>query len=400
MEEGSQEDTISWRASINQVNLGDIVNLKGIVSVCSSHREASKYGNKSIHSCVNASTSLRVFSEHRIERQAFRMEPHSFLATSAFLLFLQVTISTSQVIDRSLCKDHPAFDNSLNPVLIRSWANGGSLPKVEQVAYLPRYIGHGYTPIEDPSSKKYIALDLFHTANAMRAPNIRVNFQRAALVYMFVNVDSTEFNKTLVATLPGWQSEGWAKRSFGGNNILYGVYEKLSRKMSTYVYVFSKTTTQDNFVEIPQSLFVKVRIEGISATGSFNLWIAESDGSGSKPVGKFNGKDVEPNKKCPNELHDAWRVKFENPADPSTKGVLFRTWHPQWDPCFWWYVYILFGCRSQDTVTSLLTSYLPASGEFCSNDSIPSLASYSRHQYLWTRAWVFPKGFDGLRSQV
>lgn len=260
----------------------------------------------------------------------------SLLLISSTLLLLQAPLSLAQMGQALLCTEHPAFTPSLTSVLVRSWTVNYALPPVEQVAYLPRYLGHGYTPVDDASSKKYVGLDLFHTANAMDAPNFRVNFQRSALVYLFVNVDSKQFNDTETVSLQGWNSEGWAKRSFGDDRITYGVYQKLTRKMSKYVYVFSKTTTEADYVDVPQAAFIKDRIEGVSVPGSFNLWIAESDGFASKPVGKLNGEDVKANKQCPQELHDAWRVEVDESDHPSVKGALFRTWHPQWDPCFWW----------------------------------------------------------------
>lgn len=74
-------------------------------------------------------------------------------------------------------------------MLISSWDYDISSPEAEQLGYLPRYTSHGYAPINEPSSSKFIGLDLFHTANIFYALTFRMSFQRDAMAYAFVDVD-------------------------------------------------------------------------------------------------------------------------------------------------------------------------------------------------------------------
>lgn len=257
------------------------------------------------------------------------------ISLSTLALF---SISIAQQSDDALrCKDHPAYSPSLNPVLISSWDYDLSSPEAEQLVYLPRYTGHAYAPIDDPSSTKFIGLDFFHTADFRRAPSFRMTFQRDAMVCIFVNVETANFDPDATVTLRGgWKSEGWVERVAGDATITYGVQETITRTMTRYAYVFSKNTNGQDYVDLPQTRFVKGRIVGITVPGSFNVWVAEADGSPSPPVGNFQGTTIKANTQCPQALHDVWVTPDDNPNDPDTNGVMFTTWHPQWDPCFWW----------------------------------------------------------------
>lgn len=235
-----------------------------------------------------------------------------------------------------LCTDHPAYTASLTPVLVSSWSLFLSLPDSEQVVYIPRYTGHRYAPTADTLSLKYAGLDFFHTASKPRTPNFRMHFQRAAMVYMFVDVPDANYDPAKTASLIGWTSEGWVSRVEGASTITYGIHQQLTKSMTTYAYVFSKVTSSGLYADMPQTRFVKKKISGISVPGTFNLWLAEADGSASPPVGTFAGAVVQPNTVCPAALHNTWVAFDGNTADTDTDGVAFGTWHPQWDPCFWW----------------------------------------------------------------
>lgn len=236
------------------------------------------------------------------------------------------------------CKAHPAYRSGLKPVLVSSWSYEFAANTAEQVAYLARYTGHVYAPVDDLSSRKYRGLDLFHTAAFPNAPNFRMHFQRPAKVYMLVDVADNKFDKNRAATLRKWKSEGWVQRVRGAATIEYGVHQTLERKMTKYAYVFSKTTGGKDFIDMPQTNFVKKKISGISVPGSFNILVAEIDGSASPNPGDYMGTAVRPNQRCPDKLHDAWMVPDDNRNDPDTRGIKFSSWHPQWDPCYWWYV--------------------------------------------------------------
>lgn len=259
-----------------------------------------------------------------------------FLSLVVLLATLSISLGMVQSDDALRCKDHPAFKSSFKSVLVSSWDFALSSPNKEQLAYIPRYTGHVYAPVDNPSSNMYRGLDLFHTANFVDAPPFRMTFQRAATVYMLIDVPSNMFDADVTVGLRGWTSVGWSKRMTGSDKITYGINENLERSMTLYAYVFSKKTGSNDYVNLPQTNFIKKRISGLNVKGSFNLLVAEGDGKPSPPVGTLNGLVIKPNTKCPDALHDTWRVPDDNPNDPDTRGVSFRSWHPQWDPCFWW----------------------------------------------------------------
>lgn len=102
-----------------------------------------------------------------------------------------------------VCKDHPAFEKSWKSVLVRSWSFSFIEPVVKQVAYLPRYTGHSYVPVDGKDPKKYLGLDIFHTTNDANAGSFRMNFQRPATVYMFVNVPDASVDVKAEVSLRG-----------------------------------------------------------------------------------------------------------------------------------------------------------------------------------------------------
>lgn len=268
-----------------------------------------------------------------------------------FFGFLFSVAAAQQSDDALRCKDHPAYNRRLKPVLISSWDYEVSSPESQQFVYLPRYNKHKYAPVGDPSSNKYNGLDLFYTAAFVRT-NLRMTFQRAALVYMLVSVESSNFSPEADVTLPGWRPEGWVERVVGESTITFGIHGSGSGKMARYAYVFSKSTSTDtkdkDSVSIIQGRFVEEQIMGISVEGVFNILVAEADGNPSLPVGTFQGKPISANKRCPDNLHNVWVTEDDNEDDMDTRGRTFETWHPAWDPCFWWYVGIV--CPPPSTI--------------------------------------------------
>lgn len=80
---------------------------------------------------------------------------------------------------------------------------------------------------------------------------------------------------------------------------------------------------------------------------SYDIYLGEADGSAPAPpaVAKaLNGVKVYPNSRCPPELHDVWMTPNVDEADEDTAGKSWRTWHPQVDPVYWWYVVASGGC--------------------------------------------------------
>lgn len=240
------------------------------------------------------------------------------------------------------CEEHPAYSSALKPVLIRAWKMPDGQPsKSQDVVYMPRYKKHQYTPLSG-NRNKYRALDYFHLVlfKTEQHNPITFYFQRPAKVYLFV--DPTDPNAAINAAdtpqLDGWKSEGFAELTKGSSPLKYGIYDTVERVLPTVVYVFSKLSSgTENVVMAPSSAAIKSSVTNLTIGGKYmNFWIAESNGKASKPVGKFQGKSVAPNKKCPDALHNAWYALDDNTEDADTRGVKFATWHPRWDPCFWW----------------------------------------------------------------
>lgn len=72
--------------------------------------------------------------------------------------------------------------------------------------------------------------------------------------------------------------------------------------------------------------------------GEVIVMLCEMDGS-APPVPKNPSQitaPILPNKECPEALHNAWVTKNTDNSDDDTRGKNWRTWHPQWDPCYWW----------------------------------------------------------------
>lgn len=85
---------------------------------------------------------------------------------------------------------------------------------------------------------------------------------------------------------------------------------------------------------------------------SYDIYLGEADGSApARPAvaQALNGVEVWPNSRCPQELHDVWMTPNVDEADEDTAGKSWRTWHPQVDPVYWWYV-----------VAMLAAPFLPA----------------------------------------
>lgn len=225
-----------------------------------------------------------------------------------------------------LCKAHPANNKPNKPVLVASWTQ---ISKIEQIqeTYLARYKQHKYEPVDSAENKnKYSGLDLFYTAK-LKDIKYRIFFQRSALVYLFLDTEVDTLTDALrrrAPSLAGWKREGWAMLATNNRNIKYGVYEKAEQQLDKFVYVLSKRTNKKFFVDVPE--IKKVARSNIPLSETANLWIAEGDGSPS-PVIKFNGSDIT-NKKCPGALHNMWKVR--------EGGKEYLTWHPMWDPCWWW----------------------------------------------------------------
>lgn len=100
-------------------------------------------------------------------------------------------------------------------------------------------------------------------------------------------------------------------------------------------YVFSKRFEGEAY--IPHQAWVKQNAKGVKARGDYVIMIAEEDGSASTaPKSPPGIKMIQPNARCPEALHDLWVTPDEDASDPDTVGKMWKTFHPRWDPCYFW----------------------------------------------------------------
>lgn len=270
----------------------------------------------------------------------------SLFLFSSFILFLEFS-SFSRAELGLQCSDHPAGGAPTNGVLIRSWENLDvkTRPVSKAPVYEARFDKFPYTAMTSKNGsgqKSYSGMDMFFIRGNSRGKKVvnlvRMHFQRPALVYMMLELTFAASKGIPIASLPGWNSEGVAVLSGTSNVYQYGIFQNNTMPFPPHVYVFSKPTTGNlNEIVLPQWKWIKSNVKGLQTKqGLFHLRISEADGSPSSIPTLFNGVKILPNMQCPKSLHDAWGVENDDVTDTTTKGQLFGSWHPPWDPCFWW----------------------------------------------------------------
>lgn len=254
-----------------------------------------------------------------------------------------------------MCRDQSIYSKSLKPEIIRSWSYAEQESRkmfFETSFYVPRFSEHTYAPEGDQYSKKYEGLDLFWTASMGESAIkefVQLSFQREAKVYLMVHMRGGRRRRrrwarrrrrghqsepeTITATLPGWKSEGPAVLVKGdGHEARFGVQKHKYRGAKTDVFVFSKSGRD---VVLPNKLWVMNKITGISTSGWFNVLVAEKTGLVVEEPVRPAGISFEAGGRCPNALHEKWRVDGHDVDDPVTSKMSWRTFHPLWDPCYW-----------------------------------------------------------------
>lgn len=246
-------------------------------------------------------------------------------------------------LDRGLmCADHPSPDApAKSGVLLRDFQFVNARIITDKIFYLAREATVRYSPVSNPTDTRYHNLDLFYLPTAERGAGsdeaVAVYFQRPAKVYLFLN--TIKASTQTVGSLPGWTPEGWAKMAGPTSRLDIGIHQKAVLALPATSYVFSmETTGTDNVVMLPHSSWIRSSVSGVRTRGKYHVRIAEADGSPVAPPPPFKGVTVTPNEPCPAALHDSWGTFDDNLEDQDTKGKLFGSWHPQWDPCYWWYV--------------------------------------------------------------
>lgn len=218
---------------------------------------------------------------------------------------------------------------------MKSWKplNG---PEFESGNYHVNPSTHQYAPIEDEESTKYKGLDVFWHYNTGEGPEfLKLEFQRAVKVYMLAVFNHDPDYPA--AELEGWKSEEYVQLVKGEDEDMpFGVHQPGVRWMPWQAHVFSKVV--DSEITLPAGDWVKENIRGGSSIGEYILLLAEADGSAPKRPENPSGitAEISPNQRCPDELHDLWVTDNTDANDPDTEGMKWPTWHPMWDPCYWW----------------------------------------------------------------
>lgn len=269
----------------------------------------------------------------------------AFTMSHAVALFLALLCLSPAKADLGItCEQHPASDSIKRPVLVRSWeflGKGTAMAVNGRVAYYPRYGELEYRPKDNPSSRKYKGLDFFYIGGSrdyLKDSSLAVLYlQRPAVVYLFVNAKGFMPDMPSKSKMPGWKAEGWASLGTDGMTMNYGLNQKSMFTVTRHAFVFSKKTRGSlNSVKLPHFGWVKRKTRDLMAQGSYHVRVAEANGRASAPPSMFNGVHVLPNARCPDVLHDAWSTTDDNVQDRDTRGKRFGSWHPPWDPCYWW----------------------------------------------------------------
>lgn len=262
----------------------------------------------------------------------------SFIIVAA-ALFVQVR--RSQAIECPSYENHPAYHSSMQPTLIRCW----SYMKTSRIPwnmYLAKYTLHRYAPVSDPNSLVYDGLDWFWTTSGHldRPDFIKLHFNRHARVYLIIPMH--RLSKMTTPSLGSWKPMGEVKLVKGeGRPFGFGVHQKYEGESFLYerAYIFSMMGKD---VELPHQQYVTKYLKGFEIPKG-HPWIAmigERDGSPwSYPPNPPSVRDtIRPNRRCPDELHDLWVTPNTDDSDADTRGKVWKTWHPAWDPIYWWYV--------------------------------------------------------------
>ena len=256
----------------------------------------------------------------------------------SFLLFLALSLCislASEVHGVGLtCEKHPLYTPRLKSVLVRSWVFPAG--RSQASVYHPRYDEHLYVPAKDRSNRKWAKLDWFWAfpGTGSSKAYVRLQLQRPARVFLVVK---HAFDPAFPAvSLPGWISEGYALLEGGpGQKQVYGVHQQNEWGLWFRAHIFSKVFKSG--ADLPDRKWVRSNIGGISSDGSYFAMLGEEDGSPSlRPRNPKGISGIRPNTRCPDKLHDAWVTPNDDNSDRDTSGILWKTWHPAWDPCYWW----------------------------------------------------------------
>lgn len=128
--------------------------------------------------------------------------------------------------------------------------------------------------------------------------------------------------------LPGYEREGVAILPAGAGVTIDG------GPPPNRVSLFCK--------EVSAGIVTLPRASRLGIPGRFGYDIILAEKGGVRPVRQPpppGVRDIYPNTRCPDGLHELWRTGAHDSSDADTRGKTWRTWHPQVDPIYWWYVW-------------------------------------------------------------
>ena len=259
---------------------------------------------------------------------------YSFIILIKTALFLRSVDATGLA-----CTQHPLYYEGLTGTFLRSWKFSDSSPESSRhinSVYLPREPTHDYI-LQTNTSFRLNSLDLFFTEFDTSYGNhfLTLHFQRPALVYLLIPSWTRMEN---IPMLDGWKSVQWASLVDDTKNVIeYGVHMKRKMELATRVSVYIRLIEAENLnLDLPSKRWLSSYLSELETSGNFVLLIGEQDGSSPRIPATQSGQLVQQSASCPKWLHDSWIERDVDPNDPDTNEIEWQSWHPLWDPCFWW----------------------------------------------------------------
>lgn len=255
---------------------------------------------------------------------------------------LVLTAAVVRAEGATLCpsvQNHPLYNSSRGSVLIRCWSYM-TMPKEPITFYKVNHLPHRYAPIYEPSSKKYSSLDWFWASNGQGSSDdfVKLYFNRVARVYLLIPVH--KYSDMESPSLLGWRAEEPVTLVKGeGRPFIFGTHQKYTvlPYLPEKMYVFSREGSE---VILPHHSWVWNNLKGFKIP-KMKPWVAMiSESNGEVPRYPSQptqiSKQIRPNRRCPQALHDIWVTPNTDNSDDDTRGKMWKTWHPLWDPMFWW----------------------------------------------------------------
>lgn len=247
---------------------------------------------------------------------------------------------SSEEVHRGLsCAQHPGYRPELLGPIVQSWRFSSvtrNLTRFPRSMYLPRLPRFAYK-FEGSLQSVLSGLDIFFTVfdNSVTDKYVSLHLQRSAVIYILVPTWA-EVEET--PSLDGWTGVGLARLKL--NRLQFGVHKRRAIELPSRAFVFRKQIDASiqklPEINLPSSQWIQEHMHMLQTTGNYITFLAEADGSSSKaPLGP-NGETISPGESCPKWLHDLWMTQENDENDEHTKRKVWHTWHPLWDPCYWW----------------------------------------------------------------